>query len=395
MATKPTVTVAIRAADTNYTTGPAALVGTVTKIAPLAADNTEGLKVDSPLGTFPALAQHHNFWHNRTDQWNRWVELGTSNDDADTHIVETDANGEISAVEGEFTGDVLRNVTLDVTKIGGGPPNSGSQALRVQSDEGATGVDIDASFGTGNGLALNVKNNGTTQTAIINNNGDGTALLLTSVGSQTLQINNTKIAGAEAVFIQSTQATTGGVRIKTLTGVPLALEAQVTEPPAVGISGGVWVKDNTKDGDALKARLDDQRMYVQTGRRKLVAAYVELASGSSTSVTPVDVLASFGLGAAPDVSMFTIVIISAEFRRSAGTNTLIGTVEFFDETNDPGTPLRTFTINRDDNNRASEIWRFEFIAPAGARTFKTTVTGQGDATISWDDLIMTVRAAQD
>ena len=110
-------------------------------------------------------------------------------------------DGEISAVEGEFTGDVLRNVTLDVTKIGGGPPNSGSQALRVQSDEGATGVDIDASFGTGNGLALNVKNNGTTQTAIINNNGDGTALLLTSVGSQTLQINNTKIAGAEAVFI--------------------------------------------------------------------------------------------------------------------------------------------------------------------------------------------------
>ncbi len=395
MATKPTVTVAIRASDNLYSTGPVALQGEVTKIPPLSDDNDEGLKVDSPLGDFPALAQHHNFWNNRSDQWSRWVELGTSNDDVDTHIVETDLNGEISAAEGEFTGNVLRNITLDVTKIGGGPPNGGSQGIRVQSDEQATGVDIDASFGTGDGTGLIVKNSGTGQTAIINNNGDGTALLLTSVGDTTLQINNTKIAGLEAVLIQSTQATTGGVRIKTDTGTPLALEAQVTEPPAVGISGGIWVKDNTKDGDAVKARLDDQRMYVQTGTRKFVAAYVESAGGSATSVTPVSELASFGLGAAPDVTMFTIVTISAEFFRSAGVNTLVGTVEFFDETAAPTVALRTFVINRTDNNPISEVWRFEFIAPAGARTFKVTVTGQGDATLSWNDLIMTVRSAQD
>ncbi len=400
MATKPTVTVAIRADDLNYTTGPAALIGTNTKIAPLSADNDEGLKVDSPLGTFPALAQHHNFWHNRTDQWARWVELGTNADDEDAHLVETDANGEISAVEAEFTGSTGRNFTLDVTKLGGGPPNGGATALRVFVDDGATGVDIDATAGLGTSVALKANNDGITQTAEISNNGDGLALLVDSVGDVVLSVIGTKLSGDHVVSVNATNTGTGGIKINVDDSPAITMLSQVTEPPSSGSSGGMWTIDNSalpnSTPDVIKCRLDNARLPFWTARTKFVWGYVENLTGTVSGATIINLDASFATGGIPDEASDVLLLLTARLSQViAGSTTIFGVVKFFDETNDPGVPFRTFSV-REEASVLSESKEYTFRAPyalpaAGQRLMRATFEADQGSTMGWTDALFSVQ----
>lgn len=87
MPTKPT-TLDLFATQTNYTTGPAGLIGTLTKIAPPGAEITEGSKANQA-----AFAQWENYLKNQWTVWLDWVRLGVNTPDEDAHIIETDANG--------------------------------------------------------------------------------------------------------------------------------------------------------------------------------------------------------------------------------------------------------------------------------------------------------------
>jgi hypothetical protein len=92
MPTKPATPVQVRATQGVYTTGPAPLIGTNTKIS-TDPNQVEGHKVDSPLGTHTVKAQIENFYNNQTDTFSKWVYEGTSGSDVNAHIVETNAQG--------------------------------------------------------------------------------------------------------------------------------------------------------------------------------------------------------------------------------------------------------------------------------------------------------------
>lgn len=94
MPTKPALGAFLWSSDLNYTTGPAPLIGTATKITPPASESDEGWNADQ----IPP-AQWENFRSNYTTQWTSdWVRLGTSVADADAHIVETDSAGVTNVV---------------------------------------------------------------------------------------------------------------------------------------------------------------------------------------------------------------------------------------------------------------------------------------------------------
>ena len=99
MATKPTLGAYVWASDVNYTTGPAPLIGTPTKVTPPIGDSDEGWKADQK-----PPAQWENFSVNYLTQWaSDWVRLGSNIAGADAHIVETDASG-IARVVDVFAG---------------------------------------------------------------------------------------------------------------------------------------------------------------------------------------------------------------------------------------------------------------------------------------------------
>lgn len=129
MATRPSITVTIRASDSTYTTGVVALQGRPTKIARAGADITEGYKVDSALGTQPVTAQGANYDDNVVDQWAKWTSEGSNADGGDAHIVETDSGGDINVI-GVNCADV--RVT----------PNTGTDGIEVTTSGGSKGVEV-------------------------------------------------------------------------------------------------------------------------------------------------------------------------------------------------------------------------------------------------------------
>lgn len=94
MPTKPVITPYVFSTDTLYTTGPVALQGTATKIALSVAERDEGWKADQKPG-----AQQQNDLSNHVTQWTNWVGLGSNLADVDAHVVETQADGIIRALE--------------------------------------------------------------------------------------------------------------------------------------------------------------------------------------------------------------------------------------------------------------------------------------------------------
>ena len=92
MPTKPVLGAYLWASDVNYSTGPAALLGTPTKVTPPLAESDEGWKADqSPP------AQWENFSVNAITQWTEWVRLGSNAFAEDAHVVESNATGVITA----------------------------------------------------------------------------------------------------------------------------------------------------------------------------------------------------------------------------------------------------------------------------------------------------------
>lgn len=108
MATKPVITPFVWATDVNFTTGPAPLIGTPTKLTTPSATIDEGWVADQ---TPPV--QWFNFNFNHTTQWTNWVSFGSSAGAADAHIVETDGAG-ISRLAGLEVGGVPVSAGLGV-----------------------------------------------------------------------------------------------------------------------------------------------------------------------------------------------------------------------------------------------------------------------------------------
>lgn len=165
MAVKPSITFVdrIRAQDTNYSTGPVALIGTPTKIAPPgfaapSAQLQEGWKADQkPPG------QWENWADNRVDLWGAWVEQGSTSKLQEAHIKEADALGQVScaAINAGDTSSALSGILVRPNSDGDGrtgilgeakygqpagifeSDDAGVSALVVESPAGVTGNSSD------------------------------------------------------------------------------------------------------------------------------------------------------------------------------------------------------------------------------------------------------------
>jgi len=105
MPVKPATTYTF-ATNTNYGVGP--FIGSATKVIP----------GDIPNGFVPGtgiVAEWNNYMFHWTGEWiTDWVDLGTSANDVDAHIVETNAQGVASVAAGLIGNTVSPNIALTV-----------------------------------------------------------------------------------------------------------------------------------------------------------------------------------------------------------------------------------------------------------------------------------------
>lgn len=149
---KPVIASFLWATDVNYSTGPAALIGTATKVLPPTGESDEGWKADQK-----PPAQWENFKENLLTLYVDWVRDGSSAAGLDAHIVETDSTGKTFIAE---------------SAIGGTAKVSALAALIVSANSGGGKA---ALMTAGTITALEVSTSGTGANAAIDATCDGTA----------------------------------------------------------------------------------------------------------------------------------------------------------------------------------------------------------------------------
>lgn len=116
--------------------------GDATKVNPGAGVVAAGLIPGDPA---PPTAEETNHEFNRWTLFLAWVAEGTSANDADAHIVETDANGDISVRRGTFFTDGAFLNAVTATATGGGSGvfgSSNSNGVTGQSVFGGSGYGV-------------------------------------------------------------------------------------------------------------------------------------------------------------------------------------------------------------------------------------------------------------
>lgn len=223
MATKPVATVPIWASAATWSAGPD--IGDATK------QDSTAVAVQGHIAgaTNPTMAFHQNDWQNKVSNVCAWVEAGSSAGAADTHIIETDADGKTSVRK------------LDV--LG----NSGVGGATLQVTRGASGFEA-ASFITA-----------------------GVSTIL--MGGDNLAMQMTSNAGGLAI------GATGD-------SVPLILYPQTTRPTTfAGNDGAIYIEKVVQSGDdafSLRVIANNQRLSVPLYRDQHVHAF-EYDGGSDTT----------------------------------------------------------------------------------------------------------------
>jgi len=103
------------AADLNFTTGPALLIGTATKISRSAAQVAEGWVGDET----PPAQEYNDLWF-QYSTWAKWVAEGKNTAALDDHIVETDAAGIAKIAQLQLGGTAFAGSALTATSNASG-----------------------------------------------------------------------------------------------------------------------------------------------------------------------------------------------------------------------------------------------------------------------------------
>jgi len=276
MAIKPTVSIIVRASDDNYTTGPAALIGTPTKVPAPAPETAEGWKADQK-----PPAQWFNNYDNPRDLYTKWVEEGTWDHLTTAHIKEADSSGLTKFSASEHGNTASDNESLTVRPNNGtnetglyalvaySKPagifesiNSDVSALVVRGTDGTDGVvgilRVESpEFGP---RAFHVEAqqfSATKYAARINQTGSSTGLYVTGGNASEAQIENgspaliavggtddsSKNGGFAAQFLgQSGDITSRIVDVRMLTGSTSGAGIYVT---TAGFMTGIIVEDGS------------------------------------------------------------------------------------------------------------------------------------------------------
>lgn len=251
MATKPGTVPAIWSPSANYTTGP--FIGQPTKVLPGGAVAVDGHR---PGAADPTPAEYQNYQQHWSTQWIvNWLSQGLATPAANTHIVETDANGRTEIVGLDITDVVDRTVAdwqcsntivpamvintpgngIQVEATGGGSAAvtadlTGGNAIALQAlDAPADAATVFSVFMNGNNGSLgNIRSDGT--------NANGLTIYLSSSPNDTLYLLN---AGGN--------------------GAPLRLGPQT--PPGALSPGQVWVDTLNNDAEFVNPLGSQQRIW--------------------------------------------------------------------------------------------------------------------------------------
>ena len=252
---KPVSSITRWASDAVYTTGPAPLLGTATKISPPAALSDEGWAADFKPG-----AQHWNFLWEQQTEWLDWVTDGSVLADLDDHIVETDTSGDAAIARLVLGGTANGAGALLCSSNAAGAAATftdtiGSFAI-VASGTSGTATISGTNTGTGaaiRGIALGTDNDGG------DFNGTGTGSGLTADGGSGGGIGALCTGGGSNVGVGGIGGSGGGAGGDFIGGDSTAdgLIGRTTGAAGVGQSG---VLGNVT-GDAVGLRAEPTNGY--------------------------------------------------------------------------------------------------------------------------------------
>src|SRR5574338_523344 len=268
MATKPLTTPEIWASNALYATGP--FIGSASKVVPPGATAAEGHR---PGNLFPTPAEYENSQQNEITTWIvDWLFLGSSAGAADAHIVETNTSATaISAQVGSGAGTGVL-VTMTGTAAGGKKiliTTSGvvpAPAIKVDHNSSGTGVEVDATGGTGR--AITAQGNGTDiavvavggagQSAILGTSGTDGAAAIGALGVGTaIGLDASGGSGSSAAI--GVRGTAIHVDAPGVYGLTAALASYTTAGvvgEGRGTGWGVYGKNTTGDGYGVVAHSD-------------------------------------------------------------------------------------------------------------------------------------------
>lgn len=200
----------------------------------------------------PTHASHYNEWLSRASKWIAWVEAGQATASADTHIVETDADGEIVQLSAELGGSATKSRTLEVNEPGGA---GGVAAVFASADTanptttfagvgaGASVVEI---LSSGNFPGLEVLNTlasgGSTQGRAITGTGGDSGAGVVGIGDLDPDggvEGYSGSSGGAGVYGQANNATANGVsgRGSSLGSGSRGVQGAATNTSATGVRG--------------------------------------------------------------------------------------------------------------------------------------------------------------
>lgn len=241
MPTKPSTTFTF-ATNANYTVGP--FIGSATKVIP----------GDIPNGFVPAtgvVAEHANYMHHWSGAWiTDWLDQGSSANDVDAHIVETNSQGRASVAAATIGNSVSPNIALTVWENSGAPSftiyarnDSGNNGIYSYVN-GGTGVPITCvqSGGTGAGGSFTTTTNGNAIQTEANGTGHGAALLANGSGHGAYCVADGTGSGVKASRVPTAGPAGEFVQDGGATPVRGIIHCEPTAAPSAPVEGDLYIK---------------------------------------------------------------------------------------------------------------------------------------------------------
>lgn len=226
---KPAITPIIWATDPNYSTGPAPLIGTATKIAPSAADLAEGWNANEVPG-----GQHQNHFMNHVSQWTNWVALASTLAGLDDHLIQTDIGGQAAVAAITLGNTAGTSYPLDIQGLNSGSPST--RAINVQIADG-TAINLSNNSVSG---TIRAENFGAGPAAQIVNTGTGDAAQIIGAGGKAIDAT-CLLVGTDAVLGLSRFG--AGATIRGLMNLQPS-----TVDPTTPVDGDMWFYQSATAG---------------------------------------------------------------------------------------------------------------------------------------------------
>lgn len=238
MPTKPATTFTF-ATNANYGVGP--FIGSATKVIP--GDILNGFVPGTGI-----VAEWNNYMFHWSGEWiTDWLDQGSSANDVDAHIVETNAQGVASVAAGLIGNSVSPNLALAVYENTGAPTHT----IYARNNSGGNGVysyTVGGGFtflgvGSTAGISSTTTTDGNAIQTSAGGTGHGGAFLATGTGDGVNAVANGTGAGIQATRDDATGGPAGEF-LQDGGGAPLRgiVHCEPTSEPTAPVEGDLYIK---------------------------------------------------------------------------------------------------------------------------------------------------------